>query len=353
MKFIDKHIELTKLPKKFKKMTATRFAAVLGLNTWKTPFAVWCEMTRTYEEPFVDSVYTVAGKVIEPKIIEYLKNRYFLDIQAPEDVYGKDYFKKTYGDFYGDVKIFGGMWDALAFAKPGITCESPEQPIAVVECKTTSRPQDWMNGIPAHYAAQGLLYAKLLGVDTVYFPVAFLEPGDYDDPESFECTDDNTRVYSLDIGDPFGDWESIDEAMDYAKRWWEAYIGGEFSPEYDEKYDAEYLSCLREVELRDIVLPDDFEGLLKSLHGIDVEIEAIRAANGLGELEKQRKQLNTKIQALVKEQLLGIEGKDALDTEFYTFKTSPTRKVDYEKLEEDGLLEKYVTITQTIRTNKK
>lgn len=45
MKFVDKHIEIDKLPKKFKKMTATRFAAVLGLNAWKTPFAVWCEMT--------------------------------------------------------------------------------------------------------------------------------------------------------------------------------------------------------------------------------------------------------------------------------------------------------------------
>lgn len=78
MRFVDKHIELDKLPKKFKKMTATRFASVLGLNTWKTPFATWCEMTRTYEEPFTDSIYTIAGKVIEPKIIDYLKERFFL-----------------------------------------------------------------------------------------------------------------------------------------------------------------------------------------------------------------------------------------------------------------------------------
>lgn len=340
-------------PRKKKKLTAGRFAKVLGANPWGTPFQAWCEVLRCKVPPFEDNKYTLAGKAIESKLIEFAKESVSPYIQSPEEYFECEDAKRFMNFEFFEEELFGGMWDALAFAKPGITCESPEQPIAVVECKTTSRPQDWMNGIPAHYAAQGLLYAKLLGVDTVYFPVAFLEPGDYDDPESFECTDDNIRVYSLDIGDPFGDWESIDEAMDYAKRWWEAYIGGEFSPEYDEKYDAEYLSCLREVELRDIVLPDDFEGLLKSLHGIDVEIEAIRAANGLGELEKQRKQLNTKIQALVKEQLLGIEGKDALDTEFYTFKTSPTRKVDYEKLEEDGLLEKYVTITQTIRTNKK
>ena len=76
-KFIDKHIELETLPKKIKKLTATRFATVMGLNAWATPFSAWCEITKTYEDPFEDSIYTVAGKIIEPKIAEYLKNRYF------------------------------------------------------------------------------------------------------------------------------------------------------------------------------------------------------------------------------------------------------------------------------------
>ena len=35
-----------------KKVTGTRFAAIMGANTWKTPFSTWCEITRTYEEPF-------------------------------------------------------------------------------------------------------------------------------------------------------------------------------------------------------------------------------------------------------------------------------------------------------------
>ena len=89
MEFVGNQIKIDP-PKKPKKMTATRFATVLGLNAWSTPFEAWCEITRTYEKPFEDTVYTVAGKVIEPKICEYLRNRYFLDIKSPTDVYGAD-----------------------------------------------------------------------------------------------------------------------------------------------------------------------------------------------------------------------------------------------------------------------
>ena len=100
-------------PKKPKKLTATRFATIMGLNAWSTPFSAWCEMTRTYEEPFEDTIYTVAGKTIEPKVCEYLRKVYFMDIKSPEDVYGKDYFKKTWGDFFPDSEGLGGMWDFL------------------------------------------------------------------------------------------------------------------------------------------------------------------------------------------------------------------------------------------------
>lgn len=36
-------------PKRPKKLTGTRFATILGLNPWSTPFEIWCEVTRTYQ----------------------------------------------------------------------------------------------------------------------------------------------------------------------------------------------------------------------------------------------------------------------------------------------------------------
>ena len=47
----DKTITITP-PKRPKKITGTRFAAIMGLNKWTTPFNAWCAITRTYEEPF-------------------------------------------------------------------------------------------------------------------------------------------------------------------------------------------------------------------------------------------------------------------------------------------------------------
>ena len=86
-------------PKRPKKLTGTRFATILGLNPWSTPFEIWCEVTRTYQKPFEDTIYTIAGKTIEPKQAEYMKQTYFMsNLVTPTDIWGKDYFRQTYGD---------------------------------------------------------------------------------------------------------------------------------------------------------------------------------------------------------------------------------------------------------------
>ena len=110
MEWVDNRIQIVP-PKRPKKLTATRFATVLGLNPWSSPFEVWCEITRTYRKTFEDTIYTRAGKIIEPKQAEYMKNTYFMsNLVTPTDRFGEDYFKRTFGDFFPDVAVFGGMW---------------------------------------------------------------------------------------------------------------------------------------------------------------------------------------------------------------------------------------------------
>lgn len=87
-------------PKRTKKITGTRFATILGLNPWSTAFEMWCAITKTYEKPFEDTIYTVAGKTIEPKQARYMEQSYGMDIVRPSDVWGEDYFNKTWGDFF-------------------------------------------------------------------------------------------------------------------------------------------------------------------------------------------------------------------------------------------------------------
>ena len=225
-------------PKKFKKCTATRFATILGLNAWATPFSAWCEITRTYEAPFEDNQYTNAGKVIEPKIINYLNDRYFMDIKSPTDVYGADYFKKTWGDFFPDQTELGGMWDAIGDD-------------FVVEIKTTKRAEDWALDVPIYYKLQACLYAYLLGFDNVVVTVSFLEDKDYINPELFEPSYKNTKIYEFKVSEAFPTFEEsyVKPALDF----WKKHVETGISPEFDEKKDAEILKVLRKntVELED------------------------------------------------------------------------------------------------------
>ena len=140
-------------PKRPKKLTGTRFATILGLNPWSTPFEIWCEVTRTYQKPFEDTIYTIAGKTIEPKQAEYMKQTYFMsNLVTPTDIWGKDYFRQTYGDFFRESPVLGGMWDYLLYGKDG-------KPTTVLEMKTSKRVEDWKDDIPEYYALQAALYA--------------------------------------------------------------------------------------------------------------------------------------------------------------------------------------------------
>ena len=245
--FVDNHIELEGLPKKLKKLTATRFATVMGLNAWSSPFSAWCEITKTYEEPFEDTIYTIAGKVIEPKICDYLRSRYFMDIKSPTDVYGPDYFKKTWGDFFPQEDALGGMWDFLGDD-------------FVVEVKTTKRVEDWAkkdelgrplkdeNGNliiepPIYYKLQACLYAYLLGFDDVVMTCSFLEDKDYTNPEAFEPNVNNTVVIEFKLSEAFPSFKK--DYVDPALAFWNNHVLTGISPDFDEKKDADILKALR------------------------------------------------------------------------------------------------------------
>ena len=100
IKWSNDYIQV-EIPKKPKKISGTYFSTVLGLDPWKTPFEAWCKNTRTWESPFEGNKYTNAGEIIEPKVFEFLRTSMgFGDrVATPTDIYGKDYFKKTWGGY--------------------------------------------------------------------------------------------------------------------------------------------------------------------------------------------------------------------------------------------------------------
>ena len=322
-------------PKKPKKLTATRFATVLGLNAWATPFEAWCAITRTYEEPFEDTIYTKAGKVIEPKIIEYLNDVMFMDIKSPTDVYGADYFKKTWGDFFPDKTPFGGMWDALGDD-------------FIVEIKTTKRAEDGATDVPIYYKLQAALYAYLLGFDNIVMTASFLEDKDYANPEAFEPSYKNTKIYEFKLSEAFPDFKQryIDPAIEF----WHEYVETGISPEYDEKKDAEILKVLR----KNTVEPDD-----KGISKLIAEADRIQAAIDKAEAKLEEKRTRLKeIDKIVKEYMSGQfrdgDKKVEIAGQKYTWTLTKSSRssVDTAALKADGIYDKYAKSTEILTLKK-
>ncbi len=328
-------------PKRPKKLTATRFATVLGLNPWSTPFEVWCEITRTYQKPFEETIYTAAGKTIEPKQAQFMKKSYFMtNIITPTDIYGEDYFNRTYGDFFKDEPIFGGMWDYLLF-------DENKKPVTVLEMKTTKRAEDWAKDIPEYYALQAALYAYLLGVDDVIMVASFLSDKDYKDPSQFVPSAKNTITVPFKVSERYPEFKKL---VKKAEKWWKDYVETGISPAFDEKVDAEILKELRTNTLNP---ESDIEALLREGEGLKAEIDRLSAP--IEPLEKRLKVVTDIIKQHALAQFRDGYKKVSIRGEKYEWNVSrsETSEIDKDGLKADGLLAKYTRAKVSYRITTK
>ena len=329
-------------PKRPKKLTGTRFATILGLNPWSTPFEIWCEVTRTYQKPFEDTIYTIAGKTIEPKQAEYMKQTYFMsNLVTPTDIWGKDYFRQTYGDFFRESPVLGGMWDYLLYGKDG-------KPTTVLEMKTSKRVEDWKDDIPEYYALQAALYAYLLGVDEVIMVASFLEPKDYDAPEKFVCSGENTITRPFKVSERYPDFEK--KYVKPALKWWKDYVESGISPAFDERKDAEILKALRTNNLS----PEtDMAALVKEAEDLKAKLDAHAAE--VAEDEKRYKVLTDMIKKAAIAQFRDGDKKVSIVGSTYKWEVShtSTTKIDKDAMEADGILAKYTTTEDSYRISPK
>ena len=322
-------------PKKTKKVTGTRFASILGSNVWSTPFEMWCAITKTFEIPFEDTIYTIAGKTIEPKQAAYMKKSYGMDLISPTDRYGADYFNKTWGDFFPENPHLGGMWDYLSTDEDG-------KVDAVLEMKTTKRIEDWKDDIPEYYALQAALYAWLLGVDQVYMVASFLEEKDYENPNGYVPSIKNTIVKDFKVSERYPDFA---DKVAQVEKWWPEHVDTGISPVFDEKKDAEILAALR----TNTLAPEtDIEALITEAEGLKSDIDAVSAT--IADKEKRLKKINEIIKEHATKQFRDGDKKVEVKGSKYTWSlartTKDVTKVNEEALKADGIFDKYSTTTQ-------
>ena len=340
IKWVNNHIETTP-PKKPKKLTGTHFPTIVGVNPFSTDFEVWCRCTRTYEIPFEGNKYTNAGQVIEPKVFDFLRTSMgFGDrLVTPEDVYGKDHFKKTWGDFFKEREIFGGSWDALIKDENDNVEYVVEIKTVQVDGRSGSLEDRWKDGEAPHYQAlQASLYAYLLGVDKVLMVAVALEDkkGDYEHPEQVVPSYANGNVY-IDEFRVSERYPNFDMYIEKATAWWNAYVLTGTSPTFDEKKDAEILKALRTNNL-DV---QDLAYLFTTAEKLKAEIEEVTSK--VAAKEKELKAILEQIKKVALVQFRDGDTRVSMRGDKYEWVLSKTTstEIDKDALEGDGLLEKY------------
>jgi hypothetical protein len=221
------------------------------------------------------------------------------------------------------------MWDYLETEDNKVT--------SVLEMKTSKRVEDWETDIPEYYAMQAALYAYLMNVDRVYMVASFLEESDYEHPEKYEPSAQNTIIREFKVSERYPEFETmIRWAMDF----WNRYVLTGISPVYDEKADADILKELRKTAAK---TDDDVIQMIKEAEGLKDEIDAHNA-----EIKDKEKRLKT-LQDNIKKFGIGQfrDGDKQVeitgDRYVWTLTRGSTEKIDKDLMKSDGVYGKYVT----------
>lgn len=294
-----KHIILEEPPKRFKYITGTRFASILGLNPYSTPFKIWCECTRLVTPPFEETIYTKAGKTIEKFQREYVATK-FPNIVSPEEYFGNIFDDVRWNFFGTENNPFQGCWDAVSTKNNG------KDIVMVVEFKTANSPVKWVNNnVPIYYELQGALYAKLLGLDKVLFVVSFLNQMDYAHPENFVPNESNTKMIVKKLSDIFveynGEYLGIDDLMIKANEIWENNIKTGISVPFDEELDKEYLDIIRKSKPSE---DTELDTLCEEAINLARQIKETENNSNIASLKKELKVIETAIKETMQEKNL-------------------------------------------------
>lgn len=252
---------LQKNKKLFKKITGTRFSAILGLSKYTSPFKTWTIMTNLYKET-IDPTLAKVGNAIEPKVREYVEGQ----LNCKYMVYNPIAVK---WDVFQDNPIFGGIPDGEPINESHLIDYSK---FPMLEIKTSSidsfiykrvdnclqmqkdengypvikqrnqKIQSWFDQnnnikIPVEYQYQLGLYMYLRKINYGMFAVAFLNQEDYVNPEKFDAN--NHQIYLVKAKSINNEQFVSDIA--FAKKWYQDYIETGISPKMTEE-DKKWLN---------------------------------------------------------------------------------------------------------------
>ena len=345
----NKNIILSEVPKQRLRITGHRISSVLGLNPYQSEFGAWAEITKLVKLPFEESKYTLFGKAVEPKLIDMIREN-FPNVMSIEEYYGVNIDRYRYNNFVEDSNVFGGVIDAVA------TQNDMKTLTMIVECKSSSKPHLWENGnVPVDYLLQGCLYSYLKGLDRVLFICCFPQDLDYNHPEMFQPTKENTimvlkKLDNVRIEMPNGEIKTFNEIIDYCTEWWNKYIETGISPEFDESKDKQYLDIIRTSKP---INDNSIEDLCDRAKELVNEINYLKENSGLNSKEKELKILEESIKEFLMNSLQ--PGETKISCKQYALNGTVKEKFNEKQFAKENpkTYEKYLETKLEYRLSKK
>lgn len=206
------------------KITGTALAGIFGISHWSTPFQIACKLLGLAEDAEIGSKASViAGKVLEEPIIKYM------DTHHPEEglfVSAKEMYALRKGDHSSwesdfEDEIFAGHVDGIVMADDGEDY--------ILEVKTSSNMDDWVDGVPEYYYWQVALYNEFIThQNKALVALGIMNPDALRDPDTWTPDEKNCVLFHLKI-----DQKQVKERLEQVREWYNQYIAAGITPDYD------------------------------------------------------------------------------------------------------------------------
>lgn len=314
------------------RVSGTMMAGILGISPWSTPFQVACSLLGLAREDISNKPAVKAGIALESKVIKYAGERYpeFGLFIPAEEIYEKregDH-DSWVSDFEDD--IFAGHVDGIVMGDDGTDY--------ILEVKTSSNMESWLNGVPEYYCWQVALYNEFITKrDKAYVLLGIVDKNTYSDPNSWIPNENTVGLFEINI-----DREQVLEKMAIITEWYNTYIVNGITPDYDPQNEG------------DVEMYEHLVGLTTDVDSMRSIIDELGKVNEeLHDHEAQKKALystQTALKAKIKDYLTchSVSSLDSSTGEFNAvLSESESSTIDPNLMLADGIDPKRYTV-QTI-----
>ena len=243
------------------KVTGTSMGGILKVSPWSTPFQVACNLLGLAREDISGKPSVEAGKILEPVVISYADENYSKHGQfLPANI--------VFGERTGDHDTWASDFEDEVFAGhvDGAVIKDDGSDY-ILEIKTSSNLDSWVDGVPSYYYWQVALYNEFLSKkDKAYVVLGIMDDFARRNPYCWMPTPRNVVMYEMSI-----DRKSVQTVLEKVREWYAEFILNGVTPEYDPENPGDVEMYNHLVNLAQT--QDEVKDKLKEYNGLLMRID--------------------------------------------------------------------------------